>query len=72
MKVFKETTGQSFNEYLISYRLNKARQMLISSDDKLIDIANSCGFNNQSYFTRAFVKRYQTTPLEYRMQRQGN
>ena len=72
MKVFKETTGQSFNEYLISYRLNKARQMLISSDDKLIDIANSCGFNNQSYFTRASVKRYQTTPLEYRLQRQGN
>ena len=66
MKVFKELTGMSFNAYLVSYRLEIAAKQLIETDQKIIDIAANCGFNNHSYFTRTFQKKYGLTPARYR------
>ena len=66
MKLFKELTGMSFTSYLINYRLELSAKLLIETDDKVIDIATSCGFNNHSYFTRAVKKKYGLTPEEYR------
>lgn len=66
MKLFREFTGMSFNAYLISYRLELAALQLSESDLKIINIMENCGFRNQSYFTRAFRKKYGVTPSEYR------
>lgn len=66
MKLFKEFTGMSFNAYLVNYRLDLAAKQLSETNLKVIDIAENCGFHNQSYFTRAFQKKYQKTPLAYR------
>lgn len=66
MKLFKEFTGISFNAYLVNYRLDIAAKQLAETDFKVIDIAENCGFHNQSYFTRAFRKKYRQTPLAYR------
>ena len=66
MKLFKELTGMSFTAYLINYRLELAASQLLKTDLSIIDIAGNCGFRNQSYFTRAFVKKYGTTPTKYR------
>lgn len=66
MKLFKEFTGMSFNAYLINYRLELAAKQLTETNLKVIDIMENCGFHNQSYFTRSFQKKYQTTPLIYR------
>lgn len=66
MKLFKEFTGMSFNAYLVDYRLEMAAKQLTETDSKVIDIMGSCGFHNQSYFTRAFRKKYHKTPLLYR------
>ena len=66
MKLFKELTGMSFNAYLINYRLDLAAKQLSETDFKVIDIAENCGFHNQSYFSRAFRKKYGKTPLAYR------
>lgn len=66
MKLFKEFTGMSFNAYLVNYRLELAAKQLSETDNKVIDIMQNCGFHNQSYFTRAFQKKYQKTPLLYR------
>ena len=66
MKLFKEFTGMSFNAYLVNYRLDLAAKQLSETDSKVIDIAENCGFHNHSYFTRAFQKKHQKTPLEYR------
>ncbi len=66
MKLFKEFTGTSFNHYLVNYRLELAAKQLSSTDYKVIDIAENCGFHNHSYFTRAFQKKYKKTPLMYR------
>lgn len=66
MKLFKEFTGMSFNAYLINYRLELAAKQLSETDFKAVDIMENCGFHNQSYFTRAFRKKYGKTPLAYR------
>ena len=66
MKLFKEFTGMSFNAYLVDYRLELAAKQLVETDLKVIDIMENCGFHNQSYFTRAFRKKYGRTPVAYR------
>lgn len=71
MKLFREFTGMSFNAYLVNYRLELAAKQLSETDFKVIDIAENCGFHNHSYFTRAFQKKYQKTPLMYRRAAQG-
>ncbi|WP_075720945.1 AraC family transcriptional regulator [Roseburia sp. 499] len=66
MKLFKELTGMSFTAYLVNYRLELSAKQLIETDQKIIDIATNCGFNNHSYFTRAFLRKYNLTPAKYR------
>lgn len=66
MKLFKELTGMSFTAYLVNYRLELSAKQLIETEQKIIDIATNCGFNNHSYFTRAFLKKYNLTPAKYR------
>lgn len=66
MKLFKELTGMSFTAYLVNYRLELSAKQLLETDQKIIDIATNCGFNNHSYFTRAFLKKYGLTPAKYR------
>lgn len=66
MKLFKELTGMSFTAYLVNYRLELSAKQLIETEQKIIDIATNCGFNNHSYFTRAFLRKYNLTPAKYR------
>ena len=66
MKIFKSMTGQSFTEYLIDFRLNIAASALSLTNSRIIDIALDCGFENLSYFSRAFCGKYGVTPSEYR------
>ena len=71
MKLFKEMTGKSFTQYLIDYRLEVAAEQLAETNDKIIDIATGVGFDNTSYFSRAFADRYGLTPTEYRRVRRS-
>lgn len=66
MKLFKELTGMSFTAYLVNYRLELSAKQLPETNQKIIDIATNCGFNNHSYFTRSFIKKYGITPAQYR------
>lgn len=66
MKLFKDLTGMSFTSYLINYRLELAANQLTETNASIIEIATNCGFNNHSYFTRAFTKKYGNTPGSYR------
>lgn len=68
MRIFKNMTGQSFTEYLIEFRLNAAANAIAITSDKIIDVAYNCGFENLSYFSRAFLNKYGVTPSQYRKQ----
>ena len=65
-KFFKSFTGMTLVEYMNHYRLEKAAEMLITTDKSVIEISESTGFENHSYFIRLFQRYYQMTPLKYR------
>lgn len=62
LRCFHATMQRTPVEYLIDYRLAKARQLLLSTDDSVCDVALQVGIENISYFIRIFKKRYGMTP----------
>jgi AraC-like DNA-binding protein len=61
--------GMSFNDYVNSFRIEKAKEMLLDpgyGDSKIAGIAYDCGFNTLSTFNLAFKKFTQTTPTKFR------
>ena len=66
MKIFRDLTGRSFNRYLVDYRLEQAATRLSKGKEKIIVVSEECGFNNLSYFTRAFEAKYSMSPSKYR------
>ena len=71
-RIFREDMGLSFNEYCNSLRLRRAEELLLSTSEKVIDIAFSCGFNTVSYFNRVFKNRHGVSPIEYRKHGEDN
>lgn len=65
-RYFKRTTGKTVTEYINEIRINRAAQELIETDDKIIEIAMRCGYDNMGYFIRRFCQLKQMTPSEYR------
>lgn len=63
-KMFRRLFGISFNKYLINYRLEQAAKMLSKENTGVSETAFACGFNNLSYFTRAFKEKYGATPKQ--------
>ena len=66
MRYFKEKMGTSFIDYLREYRLTMAARMLLASNASVLSIAEEVGFDNLSYFNRAFKNQYGVTPSQYR------
>ncbi|MDE6723617.1 MAG: helix-turn-helix transcriptional regulator, partial [Eubacterium sp.] len=65
-KVFKETTGFSPYDYLLSVRLDKAKELLQKTDDSIQNIAFKTGFNSTSNFIYFFKKQTGISPLKFR------
>lgn len=62
---FKQITGMTFLDYLIRFRLQKARQLLSSKTLTITAIAFHCGFGSLRNFNRSFRQVYNMTPSEY-------
>ena len=54
------------NAYLNTLRLEKAKTMLENENTSVNEIALSCGFADQSYFSKVFSSAYGITPTEFR------
>ncbi len=63
---FRGITGKTPMEYLNSYRIEKACELLLDGDRSVATVAGDCGFNDVSYFARRFRRATGVTPLEYR------
>ena len=68
--MFVKTLGITPGKYILTTRLNAARQLLETTDKKLVDIALETGFCDHSHFVNAFKKDRGMTPGEYRRQNQ--
>jgi len=65
-KKLKEETGQTFQELLISMRMEYASELLRKSDKKVYEIAELVGYENYRSFTQAFSKFYGISPKKYK------
>lgn len=65
---FKRTTGTSPHQYLIKFRVERAKALLAKRDLPLIEVGLRSGFSHQSHFTRLFRRVTGTTPHSYRTQ----
>lgn len=64
--IFKKETGENFVDYLNSYRIGQARELLKDSNLSINEIAYSTGFQDARYFSKLFKKYVGITPKDYR------
>ncbi len=65
-KLFKEEKGETFINFVSDKRLEKARQLLESTQLSIKEITAEVGYNDQNYFSRIFKNKYGLSPKEYR------
>lgn len=63
---FKQEYHISIHQYLSNLRLEKATELLHNPNLSIGEIAITVGFNDTNYFTKAFRKKYNYSPIEYR------
>ncbi len=64
-RIFGKVYGVSPRKYIISRRMEKAKELLRSGEFKLAEIAELCGFESASYFCRRFKNETGITPSEF-------
>lgn len=63
-QLFREKMGTTPMTYLNRYRLEKAREYLLVSQETITEIAHSCGFESSSYFSEQFRRYFGISPRE--------
>lgn len=64
--VFKKETGKGIVEYVAEEKMKYAKMLLKDKSMKVVQVARSCGYENQSYFNKLFKAHYGVTPTQYR------
>ena len=64
----KELLDMTPTEYIRHLRLEKAENLLKTTNKTVQEIMFECGFNSKTYFYREFAKKYHLTPKEYAKQ----
>ena len=64
--LFKREMGMSFVNYLTKVRLDKALQLLNTTDEKTYNISTMVGYMEPNYFSYVFKKQYGVSPSNYR------
>ncbi len=70
-RIFKQQVGMSINQYLLQYRITKAKQALRFSNESVENIGYACGLGAPYYFSRVFKKVEGIPPGEFRKKWQG-
>ncbi|WP_274363920.1 response regulator transcription factor [Paenibacillus thermotolerans] len=65
-QLFQKETHETFTEYINRYRIEKAKQMLKESHEKVHEIARKVGYWEPGYFYKQFKKHVGVSPTEYK------
>lgn len=68
VKLMKQETGMSPQEYLIETRMRRAADLLSRSNDPIRTIAAECGYEDALAFSKVFKSRYGCNPSDFRAQ----
>ena len=64
-KLFKREEGTGIGDYIVEERMFLAAELMKAGHASVSRIAYECGYDNYSYFTKVFKKRYGMTPREF-------
>ncbi|NWO20991.1 response regulator [Oribacterium sp. oral taxon 102] len=67
--IFKKNTEIGFSEYVYTKKIERAKQMLLSGDMKIYEVADALGFESAYYFSKVFKKVDGHSPREYIQQK---
>jgi AraC-like DNA-binding protein len=67
-RLFRLTTGDTFERYVVRRRLELARRLLLDPAHNVSTVARQCGFRDASYFARVFRRTMGCSPTEYSRQ----
>jgi AraC-like DNA-binding protein len=70
-RVFYEVAGMSFRDKRAEIRLARARELLATSQSKMVDVAFKSGFKSVSLFNRMFARRFGISPGRWRQKNSG-
>jgi AraC-like DNA-binding protein len=65
-ELFRQVSSDSLSTYIVGRRLERAKQLLVTSEQPVKDVAVDSGFANYNYFFTLFKRRVGKTPSEYR------
>ena len=65
-KIFSDEIGENFSRYLIKYRIEKAKELLLNPKYKIYEVANQVGYSDLGYFTKIFKELENVTPTAFR------
>ena len=66
--IFKKETGQNLSKFIKALRMEKAKEMLEQTHNKIVNISYAVGYPNVSYFCQSFREYYGVSPQKYRNQ----
>ena len=64
--LFKNEVGQGFNSYQQNVQMERAKELLKTTQMRVGDVAREVGYADLKYFTKLFVKSVGVKPMEYR------
>jgi AraC family transcriptional regulator len=70
-RLFKQSTGMAPHQWLLDRRVERAKHLLMNTQETLTDIACAAGFADQSHLTRVFSKRVRVSPCAWRRANRG-
>ncbi len=62
---FKKDTGMSFRDYLAFVRMERARELLSSTEKTISEISSLVGYEDDTFFYKSFKRYYGVTPREF-------
>ena len=68
-KLFSAQMHESFSQYLLSYRINVAKELLRNTHEKVYEIAAQVGYTDIAHFSKLFKRSTGQTPKQYREQK---
>lgn len=67
-RLFKKSTEKSLSQYIRQVRMEKASNLLLTTNRKVIDIGSDVGYPNYSYFCQSFREYFGKSPEKYRQE----
>lgn len=65
-KIFKQETGENISDYILRFRIEKAKELLRDPSLKIYEVAEKTGFHASKYFASVFKAEVGVTPSEFR------